>query len=243
MKKKFAVFDIDGTLIRWQLYHAIVNRLAANGDLSAEAYEKIRQARLAWKNREHDSSFRDYEIILVQQWLTESKKLSYDQYMTIVDEVVDEYIDQAYIYTRDLIKELKKQGYFLLTISGSPKEAIARVAKRYGFDDFIGAEFLVDENNRFSGEVITPFSDKASYLNNLVAKHGLDFAGSVGVGDTSSDIALLELVEHPIAFNPEKKLFEVARERGWPIVVERKNVVYELEPHGKAYQLKKPPKG
>src|SRR3546814_11785501 len=26
--KKFAVFDIDGTLIRWQLYHAVVETVA-----------------------------------------------------------------------------------------------------------------------------------------------------------------------------------------------------------------------
>jgi len=237
MGKKFAVFDIDGTLIRWQLYHAIVNRLAAKGKISKEAYEKIRETRMVWKKREYDTSFGDYELALVQQWAAESKKLTYDQYLETVDEVVDEYIDQAYTYTRDLIKELRDKGYFLLSISGSPKEAVARVAKHYGFDDFVAAEFLLDKNKHFAGKGFSPVFDKAKALRKLVAKHDLDFAGSVAIGDTASDIAILELVENPIAFNPEKKLFEAAKKSGWPIVIERKNMVYELKPQGKSYQL------
>jgi phosphoserine phosphatase len=47
-------------------------------------------------------------------------------------------------------------------------------------------------------------------------------------GDTESDIPMLELVEIPIAFNPNKKLFEHAKARGWRTVVERKDVIYEL---------------
>jgi phosphoserine phosphatase len=39
---------------------------------------------------------------------------------------------------------------------------------------------------------------------------------------------MLELVQRPIAFNPERELAKIAMKRGWPIVVERKNVVYKL---------------
>ena len=45
---KFAVFDIDGTLIRWQLYHAIADELAKSGHIDAETYtvEKTHSRRL-----------------------------------------------------------------------------------------------------------------------------------------------------------------------------------------------------
>jgi phosphoserine phosphatase len=42
-------------------------------------------------------------------------------------------------------------------------------------------------------------------------------------------VGFLELVRTPIAFNPNRSLFEVARRRGWPIVVERKDVIYNLQ--------------
>ncbi|MCL1929746.1 HAD family phosphatase [Candidatus Saccharibacteria bacterium] len=228
MSRKFAVFDIDGTLIRWQLYHAIVNRLAAKGEMPPEAYEKIRRARMSWKNRSHNTAFEDYEMALVQEWLASSGALTYKQYLKVVDEVVREYINQTYTYTRDLIKKLKKQGYFLLTISGSPKEAVEKVAKRYGFDDFVAAEFGLDQRQHFTGKNFSPIFDKAATLNKLVRKHKLSWVDSVAVGDTASDVAMLELVQRPIAFNPERELAKIAMKRGWPIVVERKNVVYKL---------------
>ncbi|MDB5164640.1 MAG: family hydrolase, partial [Candidatus Saccharibacteria bacterium] len=45
-------------------------------------------------------------------------------------------------------------------------------------------------------------------------------------------------VEQPIAFNPSKDLFEHAQKEGWNVVLERKNMVYRLEPQDGRYQLK-----
>ena len=48
---------------------------------------------------------------------------------------------------------------------------------------------------------------------------------------------MLDIVEHPVAFNPDKGLYEAAVSHHWPIVVERKNVVYELKPDKDGYRL------
>ena len=40
---------------------------------------------------------------------------------------------------------------------------------------------------------------------------------------------MLEAVKHPIAFNPDQKLYDIAVKQGWQIVIERKNVIYTLE--------------
>jgi phosphoserine phosphatase len=73
----------------------------------------------------------------------------------------------------------------------------------------------------------------------MVEKHSLDFSGSLGIGDGHSDVSMLELVDTPIAFNPEKALFDHASQQGWKVVVERKNMVYELEKRDGNYQLVK----
>jgi len=49
-----------------------------------------------------------------------------------------------------------------------------------------------------------------------------------GVGDSESDINLLEIVGKPICFNPTLTLYQEAKRRNWSVVVERKNVIYEL---------------
>ncbi len=65
MPRPFAVFDIDGTIIRWQLYHAIADALAKTGHIDAKLFEQARQARMQWKKRVGDDAFKDYELILV----------------------------------------------------------------------------------------------------------------------------------------------------------------------------------
>ena len=74
-----------------------------------------------------------------------------------------------------------------------------------------------------------PFFDKRRVLKEFGSEAGLSLDGSVGVGDALSDVGFLDLVETPIVFNPNRSLFEVAHRRGWPIVVERKDVVYNLQ--------------
>jgi phosphoserine phosphatase len=50
---------------------------------------------------------------------------------------------------------------------------------------------------------------------------------------------MMEMVKLPIALNPEKKLYEHAKQHGWKIVLERKNMFYELESKDGKYQLAK----
>ena len=83
---------------------------------------------------------------------------------------------------------------------------------------------------RFTGRVLYEdiIANKGKVLRRAVAKEGLTLAGSVGVGDTESDIAFLKMVERPFAFNPSMKLYRHAKKRGWEVVVERKDVIYRL---------------
>jgi HAD superfamily hydrolase (TIGR01490 family) len=236
-QKPFAVFDIDGTLIRWQLFHAIVHALGRQGYLPAEAHERIKKARMEWKLRITNEGFGRYEQVLVKEYLAVLTQVSPEQYTSIVQDVFDEYKDQTYMYTRDLITDLRAKGYFLLAISGSHHEIIQKLAQYYRFDAAVGAT-LEQIDGKFSGKIDTPIFDKAKVLKQLIQRHNLTTASSVAVGDSASDAAMLELVDQPIVFNPDKKLFAIATEQQWKIVVERKNVIYQLEPHHRSYTLK-----
>lgn len=227
--KKFAVFDIDGTLIRWQLYHAVVDKLAKSGALGKDAEKKLSEARMVWKRREHPQSFRTYETILIEIYESAFPSLKVTEFDHMVQEVIKEYRDQVYTYTRDLLKELKKQGYTLLAISGSHHELVQEIAKYYEFDDFVGSRYG-RKDGKFSGMEFLATKDKKAVLRKLIDKHGLSFTDSIAVGDSASDAGMLELAEKPIAFNPDQSLLKIAKHKGWGLVIERKNVVYKLQP-------------
>ncbi|HSX27741.1 MAG TPA: HAD family phosphatase [Patescibacteria group bacterium] len=236
MNRPFAVFDIDGTLIRWQLYHAVVGELAHQNHLSSDAERRINDARMTWKERKHENSFKDYERVLVQIYFEALQKVPYDAFETAVDTVFAEYKDQVYTYTRDLVRDLKKKGFVLLAISGSHEEIVKKLAEYYGFDDALGTRYLV-QKGKFTGEEHGHIHKKHLALKELIAKHNLALKNSIAVGDSEGDITMLEAVEQPIAFNPTRQLFEHAKNKGWKIVIERKNVIYELEPENGKYVL------
>lgn len=234
--KKFAVFDIDGTVIRWQLYHGVVNELAKQGHLSADANEFIHTSRMTWKRREGETSFRDYEHALVHVYHDSLTNLKVSDYLAAIDKVFDEYKDQTYTYTRDLIHELKSKGYLLLAISGSQQEIISKLADYYGFDEAVGTVYERTDGH-FTGKSVATNRDKDKILKDMLTRYEVTTSGSIAVGDSESDIPMLEAVEIPIAFNPSKLLFQHAKKQGWEMVIERKNVVYKLGQDNGRYLL------
>lgn len=226
-KQRFAVFDIDGTLIRWQLYHAIVDRLASSDKLTPDAARIINNSKRGYDHREHPESFSQYEMTLVEIFNTAITGLKVDDFTTVIDSVFEEYKDRSYRYTRQLVKTLKDDGYKILAISGSPHEIIQQLGSHYGFDDVRGDKRL-SEDGVFTGERVATIGAKAEILQELIDEHNLTLEGSVAVGDSEGDIAMLSFVENPIAFNPSKKLFDTAKENHWKVVIERKNMSYEL---------------
>jgi HAD superfamily hydrolase (TIGR01490 family) len=234
--RKFAVFDIDGTVIRWQLFHSIVNELINRGQLSAKAEREIKTSRMTWKRREHEDSFTAYEHVLVHAYLDALGHMDSTEHQSAVESVFAEYKEQTYTYTRDLIHQLKAQGYLLFAISGSQQEIVEKFADYYGFDHAIGAR-LERLGDAFTGNITSPARGKQAALDAILNQYDLLREGSIAVGDTASDMVLLEAVEQPIAFNPNSELFAAAKAHGWKIVLERKNVVYELEKDSTGYRL------
>ncbi len=236
-KRPFAVFDIDGTIIRWQLYHALADELARTGHLDPKEFKKVRQARMLWKKRTHETSFVRYEQTLVALIDKAITGIRVEDLATACHRVMDEYKDQVYTYTRDLIRDLQGRNYLLFAISASQAQIVGLIAGYYGFDDFGGSRYEVEDGYFTGRKELLMSTSKPEFLKQLVAKHDAGWQGSYAIGDSESDIPMLSTVEQPIAFNPTKKLFQHASERGWKIVLERKNMVYELEPRDGVYRL------
>jgi HAD superfamily phosphoserine phosphatase-like hydrolase len=141
--RPYAVFDIDGTIIRWQLYHAIVDELARMGLIKPERFKLARDARMVWKKRADDLAFHAYEDQLVKIYDEAIVDISYDNFLLAVQMVFSEYGEQTYTYTRGLIASLKSQGYLLFAISASQTEIVKLLAEQYGFDDYAGTTYEV----------------------------------------------------------------------------------------------------
>lgn len=236
VQRRFAAFDIDGTLIRWQLFHAIVKQLVAHEAISPHDYATMEELFDKWKSRSAPDAFHTYENALLATWAAILQHIPYDAYIDAAETAFTEHKDYVYRYTRDLITTLKKKGFFMIAISGSQQEAIDKIADYYGFDVAIGSKWPA-VNGSFTGERISPVDDKGKALQAIVADYNLTFTDSWAVGDSGGDSKMLALVQNPIAFNPDQNLLSIATTHKWPIVIERKNVIYQLTASQDAYQL------
>lgn len=227
-KRPVAVFDIDGTLFRSSLFLELVEELVKQGVFPKTARAAYEKERLRWLDRKGD--YDAYVQKAIQVFLAQIKGVPFDAVDAAVEAMLKEKKNRVYRYTRDLVRRLKKKGYFLLAISHSPRFVADVFGYDYGFDKIYGFFYETGPSGRFTGKVtdLELITNKAAVLEReaFLAYRALE--GSVGVGDTESDIPMLERVERAIAFNPNKKLYAHAKKRGWDIVVERKDVVYKL---------------
>jgi HAD superfamily hydrolase (TIGR01490 family) len=222
-----AVFDVDGTLFRRGLLPALTRRLVDEGVFPERVREELSEDYYAWVDRQ--GSYEVYDELVVQLFLRELKGVPVAELRRCAKVEVEAHGRRLHIYTRDLALRLKQAGYSLIAISGSPTEILEIFLKSLGFDRAWGT-VLGQEGGCYTGEIVHhPFSDKRRVLTEFLIEANVSLDGSVGVGDTLSDVGFLALVQTPIVFNPNHSLFDVAHRRGWPIVVERKDVVYNLQ--------------
>ncbi len=225
MKKKIAVFDIDGTIFRSNLHFELFKGLVEYGIFPAIVLKEIEEYHDDWINRR--GHYRDFEKSLIVSYQNRLKGKVVEDIQKVSRFIVAEKMEHVYVYTRDMIERLRSE-YLLVAISGSPREIVDAFTENWKFDTSYGTIYG-SENGVYTGDVVFPsYEIKDQTLTNFCTEHGLSLEGSIGIGDTNGGIAFLNLVEHPIVFNPSQELFAKAKQRGWKTVVERKDVIYEI---------------
>lgn len=236
MKNIAAFFDIDGTIFRNSLMIEHFKKLVNFEVIDPEIwYTKIKKVYVEWEKRYGD--FEQYLETLAGVYLEELKGVNKSYIEFIADHVINVNGDMVYKYSRNQIEWHKKQGHKVFFISGSPDFLVSKMAEKYGATEFRGTLYKVDENNKFTGEIVRMWDSesKKRVIRELIQKYDVDLEHSFAYGDTTGDLSMLRMVGNPIAINPNRLLFESIRadrelsERA-TIIIERKDIIYKLKP-------------
>ena len=227
MKNKIAVFDIDGTIFRKNLAYELINELAWMKVFRREIRDELVQLYIKWL--EHKGTYEAYRRALVELYIENIKGCKKSDIVSASEIAVPFFKERTYIFAMDLIATLRKKKYHIIAVSGSPCEVVEEYNKYLKFDAVYGSVYETDAQGIYTGNtVFEPTIHKGHVVKQYVAENNLTFEDSYGVGDTESDAKFLEIVENPIAFNPNLNLKKIAEKKGWRIVVEKKDVIYEL---------------
>lgn len=228
-KNKIAIFDIDGTIFRKNLQFELINELSWMNIFPRKVRNQIVNLYTNWL--EHKGTYEQYRAGLVDLYEKNIKGCNLKDVEHASSVVVAFHQDRTYIFAEQLIKKLKRENYYMIAISGSPIEIVREYNKKHlKFDAVFGSVYEYDKNGCYSGESqYEPVRHKGHLVKQYIYEHNLSLDNSYGMGDTESDASFLEMVENPIAFNPNENLKAIAEEKGWRVVVEKKDVIYEIK--------------
>ncbi|MFH0969320.1 MAG: HAD family phosphatase [Patescibacteria group bacterium] len=228
MKNKVAIFDVDGTIFRKNLHFVLINELVFMGVFPKKVKNILVDIYADWL--EHEGTYEKYRMALVDLYAEHIKGVDREDILKASKEVIRFHEKRTYIFAEKLIQRLKKENYRIIAISGSPMEIVEEYNRKHlKFDKVFGSVYELDSGGIYTGKnLFEPTKNKGEVAKQYAFENKISFKDSYGMGDTESDVSFLKMVENPIVFNPNQNLKEIAEENKWKIVVEKKDVIYEI---------------
>lgn len=223
-ERKLAIFDLDGTLVSNHLWLGVVkynfknkkNRLAAFWYLFSNLAKTP-----FWKTQliTTEKYYRSWGENIAKM----VKGLKREKAEEMFHWLADEYLLPT--LKKNVLERLKKHqedGFLTILTSGSFQELLDIIAKRLNIDFTIGTELEIVKE-KLSGKIIPSLcfgQGKAEKLKKFLAEKNLqvDFKESFAYSDSFFDLPTLKLVGNPVAVEPDKKLLEIAKNKGWQII-------------------------
>jgi len=235
MKNIGAFLDIDGTLYRNSLMIEHFKKLLKYEVVDPALWHShVKHTYYDWQKRR--GNYDDYLLELAQIYIDSLKGLNKSHLEFINDQVIDLKGDKVYRYTRARIAWHKSQNHKVFFVSGSPAYLVKRMAEKYDVTDYRGTQYIVDENNSFTGEIVQMWDSESKYktIMGFAKEYNIDLSKSYSYGDTNGDYSMLKMTGHPIAINPTKELIKNIKNdeeliEKITIIVERKDVIYKLD--------------
>lgn len=228
-------FDIDGTLYRNSLMIEHFKKLLKYEVIDpALWYGHAKHTYEDWEKRR--GNYDDYLLELAEIYIDSLKGLDQNHLDFINNQVINLKGDKVYRYTRARIKWHKSQNHKVFFISGSPSYLVKKMAEKYDIEDFRGSEYIIDNNNKFTGEIVQMWDSDSKHkaIMEFVEKYNIDLDKSYSYGDTHGDLSMFKLTGYPVAINPTKELLCSIKSDSdllnrITIIVERKDVIFKLD--------------
>ncbi|HEY4178102.1 MAG TPA: HAD family hydrolase [Kofleriaceae bacterium] len=217
-KNSAAFYDVDGTLIKINIVHTFAYYAGRHASLAQSAINTLKTAVSIPMFWAADKLSRKYfNEIFYRSYEGQSE----DRLVTLSEELFEDVIKpNIYPRAKDLIEESRRAGCRQVLLSGALDFTMRPLARYLGVDDLI-ANQLEFVDNYATGKLKKPFiagASKADVMRAYSKEHGIDLSESWAYSDSFSDYAMLAVVGHPTACNPDMRLRAMAKSYDWPIL-------------------------
>ncbi len=211
-----AIFDLDNTLLRGDSDHAWGEFLVSKDAVDGETYRTA-----------NDRYYAQYVAgtLDIHEFLAFSLKPLARHDRATLDAWHREFMEARVrpMITpgaRALVEDHRARGHTLVIITATNRFVTAPIAAEFGIAHLIATE-PEERDGRYTGRVagMPSYRDgKVARLKTWLAANGATLANSWFYSDSHNDLPLLNLVDHPVAVNPDEQLRAEAQRRGWRIL-------------------------
>ncbi len=211
-----AIFDLDNTLIGGDSDHLWGQFVCEQGLVDAESF--------AARN---DQFYADYQagqldiLSYLRFALGPLKGRSADELDSWHRAFMSSKIEPIMLARAEqLIQRHRDQGDDLLIITATNEFITRPIAAALGIADILASEAQIIDG-LYTGEPAgTPSykQGKITRLRQWLAGKDIPLAGAYFYSDSHNDLPLLELVDKPVAVDPDDTLLAHARQAGWPVI-------------------------
>jgi HAD superfamily hydrolase (TIGR01490 family) len=212
-----AFFDLDRTLLRRSSALALAGSFREHGVIGRGQLAKAAAWQLLFAAR---GASADTVRKAAEDGLMILKGFAVDDLRSLVAGAMEPVLKPlVYHDALELARDHRERGEPVYLVSATLQEIVAELARELGFDGAIGSTCEI-ENGVYTGRSLRAChgEGKASALRELAAEQGFDLSVSTAYSDSHTDLPFLEAVGNPVAVNPDRRLRELALDRGWRIL-------------------------
>jgi len=211
-----ALFDLDNTLLDGDSDYLWGCFLVEHGIVDGEVYESENRR---FYDQYVQGSLDIHEFLRFQlKPLATHTRAQLEQWR---EKYLSEKIDPILLSkARDLLEQHRARGDERLIITATNRFITEPIARRYGVSHLLATEPEIVDGEYTGGVTGTPCfrAGKVERLHAWLQQNQLDLVGSWFYSDSHNDLPLLELVDNPVAVDPDDILLARAREQGWPVI-------------------------
>jgi putative phosphoserine phosphatase/1-acylglycerol-3-phosphate O-acyltransferase len=209
-----AFFDLDGTLIAgFSITSLLRERLSSFHLGLLDAAEEL------FDLANHAIVGRNFPALLEHAVAT-LKGIAEQDFIELGDAVFEKYTaGDIYPESRALVQAHQDRGHTVVILSSATIYQVKPIADELGIENII-CNRLVVRDGVFTGEVDKPLcyaEGKLFAAQDYVEQHSWSLEDCYFYSDGFEDLPLLDGVGFPRPLNPDYRLGEAARERGWPV--------------------------
>ncbi|HUY19242.1 MAG TPA: HAD-IB family hydrolase [Candidatus Binataceae bacterium] len=213
-----AFYDLDGTLVDFNLVHAAIFIVTNLGEWTGRAaYLASLLARAPQLYRAEKFDRRLLNVVM----FSGLRGVSCDRLRVLGEEYCERVLfDRIYTQARELLEGNRAAGLEPVLVTGSPDFIVGPLARKLGVADF-AANRMVASRGIVTGRLMAPImasTEKATWCASYAEARAVALADCWGYADSYYDLPFLAPLGHPVAVNPDERLAATALNRYWPIV-------------------------